>query len=399
MKALSPPKINYPKVHTCKVCGLTLSNYNYTAHMRKHNMTKEEYFRKYMPVLFKNTIRVGPYIIDKQKFRNEWNMIRSKIRENLQNPSWTQLKFILYTFAFDGTIKGNAKYYQDVFDFWFKEYSFKECLERWVKLKNFKGVKSENVEYYTLRFGETEGMRKLQEKSERVKGDKNPGYNHGGKFSPLSNKFIHKDKVDKKEVIKKISKSNKENGNNSTTLAYWLNLGYDEETARQKLTERQTTFSLDICIKKYGELEGRKRHAERQKKWMKNFKTINFSSISQELFWSIAKKLDSLDNIYFAELNKDKKPDKSGKNHEYRLNLKESYIMPDFIDIEKRKIIEFDGIYWHGETFIKNTNKTREYTRDKRIEECGYEVLHIKEDFYRNNKDEAIRQCIEFLSE
>ena len=30
----------------------------------------------------------------------------------------------------------------------------------------------------------------IQDQSERIKGDKNPAYNHGGKYSPFSDKFI-----------------------------------------------------------------------------------------------------------------------------------------------------------------------------------------------------------------
>jgi len=50
---------------------------------------------------------------------------------------------------------------------------------------------------------------------------------------------------------------------------YWLKQGYTEEEAIMKVKERQTTFSLDICIAKYGKEEGLKRFNERQDKWQK----------------------------------------------------------------------------------------------------------------------------------
>lgn len=369
MKASNNLKINYPKKHKCKVCGLELSNYNYTNHFKKHNLTKEQYFRKFMPTIFKDSLKVGNYSINKQKFRNEWNRLSVIKNSIFNNVTYKQLKFILYIFALEGTVKGNVKLFDAVFKYWFNEYTFEECLERWQLLKNFDGVKSENLEYLCLRWGETLGKQKFKDKSERVKGSKNPAYNHGGKYSPLSDKFIHKDKVDKNEIINKISESCKTNGNHSTTLEYWLKRGYDLEAAKEKLSSRQKTFSLEKCIEKYGEAKGKERWKKRQEKWLKNFKFNNFSMISQDLFWNLSNELKSLKNIYFAELDSDKQMDKSGKNNEYRLVLEGCTILPDFIDIKRKKIIEFQGSYYHSESFLGEIGIERE-----------------KKDVYRRNK-------------
>ena len=43
----------------------------------------------------------------------------------------------------------------------------------------------------------------------------------------------------------------------------------------------------------------------------------------------------------------------SGNNNELRLRLNEKLILPDFIDTNLNKIIEFDGTYWHK---VKNKN-------------------------------------------
>jgi hypothetical protein len=48
---------------------------------------------------------------------------------------------------------------------------------------------------------------------------------------------------------------------------YWLLRGYTEEDADRKVSQSQKTFSLDVCIKKYGEEEGEKRWLDRQEKW------------------------------------------------------------------------------------------------------------------------------------
>ena len=57
-----------------------------------------------------------------------------------------------------------------------------------------------------------------------------------------------------------------------TSIEYWLKQGYSEEESKRLLSERQSTFSLKICIEKYGEAEGTIVFNERQEKWQN---TIN----------------------------------------------------------------------------------------------------------------------------
>ena len=189
--------------------------------------------------------------------------------------------------------------------------------------------------------------------SEKIKGDKNPAYQHGGKFSAFSKNFVkYQDKTEEevtesiKEVCEKSSISNRENGNNDTTLIYWMSKGYSEEDAKKAISERQATFSLEKCIEKYGEVVGKQRWLDRQEKWHKSFKKSNFSKVSQKLFNELLDLLPSSEFVYFATLQKDTENIK--KNNEYRLRLKDRLILPDFIDLNTNRIIEFDGDYWHG---------------------------------------------------
>ena len=237
----------------------------------------------------------------------------------------------------------------------------------------------------------------LKKQSDRMKGSNNPWFEHGGKFSPFSDKFIYADKIVKEKLYKKVSKSNRENGNNDTTAKYWISRGYTVEEAKEKISKRQSTFSLEKCIQNYGEKQGKERWLERQKKWHKNYKKQNFSKISQELFWFIVRNLDDLTGIYFAELDENKKKDMSGKNWEYTLKLDNSFIKPDFYIENSNKIIEFDGTYWHNNNKIRNTNKNRENVRDQKILKNGFKVLHIKEELYKENKEKIIRDCLEFI--
>jgi hypothetical protein len=211
------------------------------------------------------------------------------------------------------------------------------------------------------------------------------------------NKISNLQKINSNKIIKK-RKENPEqySATTQTQIGYWLNKGFSEEESKIKLSERQTTFSLEKCIQKYGETNGLKRFNERQKKWLLNNKRNNFSKISQDLFWDILESDKSIsDNeIYFATYNNGEK-NNSGKNHEYRLDVIESYILPDFFDKTTGRIIEFDGTYYHR---LTPENSLREEKRDKMIIKSGYEVLHISELDYKNNKQEIIDKCVAFLN-
>jgi hypothetical protein len=78
------------------------------------------------------------------------------------------------------------------------------------------------------------------------------------KFPDLSMEECEKLAADKNKSIKKIS---------PTQILYWTSRGYSEGDAKKKISELQKTFSLDICIEKYGIEEGTKRWSERQEKW------------------------------------------------------------------------------------------------------------------------------------
>jgi very-short-patch-repair endonuclease len=241
----------------------------------------------------------------------------------------------------------------------------------------------------------SDALLKLQ--SERIKGDKNPGYQHGGKYSPFSLNYIHG--TDNVEVTKRKAKENKTKDKDNTQIEYWLNkTNGNLEEAQKLLSQRQSTFSLKKCVEKHGKENGTQIWLNRQEKWHKNYKKSNFSKVSQDLFWQIAEKLGSLSNVYFAELNDNKEKDLSGNNNELRLRLNEKLILPDFIDTNLNKIIEFDGTYWHK---VKNKNYSFDDNPDikkqKLIIENGYTVLHINEFDYNNDKQGTVEKCLNFL--
>ncbi len=57
-----------------------------------------------------------------------------------------------------------------------------------------------------------------------------------------------------------------------TQLGYWIKKGLSEDEAKVALKERQSTFTLEKQIAKYGLEEGTRRFNERQEKWQNTLK-------------------------------------------------------------------------------------------------------------------------------
>lgn len=80
---------------------------------------------------------------------------------------------------------------------------------------------------------------------------------------------IIKAKIKKDENNKKGSRNSKNalRINNNKTIEYWTIRGYSKEEAMSIISQSQKTFSLDICIEKYGYDEGYLIWYNRQQKW------------------------------------------------------------------------------------------------------------------------------------
>ena len=246
-----------------------------------------------------------------------------------------------------------------------------------------------------------------KELSRRWKGKNNPGYRHNGTLSPFSDKFVNGYDPTIHERKKQTTLKNRE-FNNPNTLNYYLHKGYSNKEAIElrKQYKNSITFSLENCIKKYGEKEGTKKFNSRQIKWQA---TLNSKSPEE-----------------IADINKRKiakgysisKAEKEIQN--FLLNLFEiesQYVIlkekKSFIyDIAyKNKIIEYHGDYWHcnpkkypaeyfnrrlkctaGEKWIKDQDKL------KIIKDAGFDVLVIWEYDYKKNKEKILQDCVCFLN-
>jgi len=241
--------------------------------------------------------------------------------------------------------------------------------------------------------------------------------------------------IEAKEKISKIQSKNAykvKNHTNNININYLINSGLTEIEAKEKIKKRQTTFSLEKCVKKYGELEGKKKWEERQikwqntlnlkyskekrkewssftyedftkkygkekaDKWLKNKVSHNFySKISSELFNEIQKNINKY--FYFGE----NEYVISGNNWIYKL---------DFYDKESKKAIEFNGDFWHANPqiykdidinpYLKLTAKEIwefDNNRIKNIKTKINDIIIIWESEYIKDKKKIIDKCINFL--
>lgn len=248
--------------------------------------------------------------------------------------------------------------------------------------------------------------------SEKILGEKNP--NHTSKTtieerksrSPFSKDFVNYDNEDKRQkFIKEVC----DNKPYNTRIEYWLDKGFNEEEAKEKLKERQTTFTLEICIEKYGKVDGEKIYIDRQKQWMKSLTEngnlkYGYSQVSQNLAYELLNFYNNSEreNIYFAT-----------KNFEHRIDKKGGGIwLYDFTDLNNKKIIEYNGDQYHGNPSIYESNDTPHpfrknitaqeiWDKDERkiqaAKDIGFDILVVWDSEFKKNKDEVIAKCRDFL--
>ena len=198
---------------------------------------------------------------------------------------------------------------------------------------------------------------------------------------------------------------------NTTQIEYWLKKGFTKNESIEKIKERQKTFTLEKCIDRYGEIEGLEIWNNRQIKWSEKvetkykngdfvkFRNDNYSEPELEMFDIIIEKLELKNkNVHY------------GKKQFYRhfKNLGKTFSY-DFV--YNKKIIEFNGDYWHCNPNTYNKNYFHKYLqmfayeiwekekiKIKSIEDLGYDVLIIWECDYKYHKEETIEKCIKFLN-
>lgn len=197
-----------------------------------------------------------------------------------------------------------------------------------------------------------------------------------------------------------------------TQLNYWIKQGYSEEEAKKLQSERQTTFTLEKCIKKYGEAEGTKRFEDRQRRWYEKIsKTMELNgtcnnTVSKEslkLFEPIYNEMKSKYTCYIGIQN-------SGTS-EYKIFVNGAMYLFDFAIKELKLIFEYNGEAFHpNPTWDKErwnnwrqafSGKTAdEYhtyymQKIKAAEDCGFKVIQLWSSETIENNTKIIKDAIQ----
>lgn len=237
--------------------------------------------------------------------------------------------------------------------------------------------------------------------SERIKGEKNPGYGNGGKFSPFSETNPNNTPESIAAMKQKMVANRK---NYTTRLEYYTDKGMSLDEAHEALSKRQRTFTLEKCIKKYGDVEGRRIYNERQEKWIdtlskkspEEWEDINRRKIASG--WIFSK----IEEKFISEVE-----DTSGLTAERQFKFGYSFVDAKF----GNKLIEFYGDFWHHnpDKFSKNyvnpitkRSSSEQWTIDaaklSKLKSNGYDVLVVWESEYKKHRNETLQKCQTFLT-
>lgn len=252
----------------------------------------------------------------------------------------------------------------------------------------------------------------LAEIAQRVSGKNNPAYQHGGKFSPFSDKFIGK--ATKRQAIASMKATKKaEPQNNCARIEYWLEKTNGDATeAARMLSESQATFSLEKCVARHGEEKGRRVWQERQDRWQETLRSKPPEEIARINRLKMITGPISKIETRFVEMIRARVSD-----IQTQLSLvtetKKGYVY----DIErKKKIIEFNGDFWHarpgrfaaeqpaqwsrkdGRKLTAQEVWERDRLKHEAARSQGYEVMVVWEGDFKTDPDQTVQRAIDFLT-
>lgn len=305
-------------------------------------------------------------------------------------------------------------------------YDFVTCKECGAHLTNFNekhfAMHGLTRETYEAKYGKITQWTAQKLIDEKLIGENNPNSvaktdeqtrKERSPFSPEFYKARNIDDQEREKFIKGIDRVQ------TTQLEYYTRQGYSIEKARELLSERQRTVTLERFIEVYGEDEGYERYKQRGQRWKNSL--INrkdsvdvigrivpgrYSNVSQELFNSIHEKLVEQNIIGLTEKY-------ATNNGEFViLNEEESaWYSFDYTIPELDYIIEFNGELFHprlekltekefkewecplsdksGYEILLHDNKKADFIRNR-----GYRLKIVWESDYRKDKDAIVSDCV-----
>ena len=358
----------------------------------------------------------------------DWKNHCPKFKEyySTQNPEWSE----------EECIKAAKKYCREInwqcIEFYQKKYpdkTLEECENlRKEAVFNKRCNSQQYIEYYEKRFPDATPEERIEmlnnaKKNYLSKRPNNSGGNnpaHKSKTSELERRqrspkciefyelrypnLTEKEYIDMVNEHKKLTNSRLTPDKYSTKIEYWTTKGYSVEEAQKKLDEKnkERSFTLEKCIRKYGVEEGTRKFNKRQEKWLKslykNFEKYGDGrSCGSEFAYDVISCI--CDRLYINKPIKEKfMTDEDGSCYSYDFKL-------------NKKLIEFNEDYWHmnpsiyKENDINNTTKKTakeiwDYDYKKKLcaERHGYKLLYIWESEYKESRDKVIKKCIKFLT-
>ena len=192
----------------------------------------------------------------------------------------------------------------------------------------------------------------------------------------------------------------KARSNNASTLEYYQERKYENaEKSRSDFIKQHNSNTLENFKEKYGNELGEEKYFKWKSDSAENNKFKGYSIISQKLFWSLYKILrEEYEHIYFKKLNK-----------EYNLRSDKKLYCYDFAVFDNKKIIEFNGDYWHAnpdkyqsEDIVYESVSAKDIWIKDEIkngfaESKGFDVMVIWENEYKEDEEDCIGKCLSFL--
>lgn len=263
-----------------------------------------------------------------------------------------------------------------------------------------------------------------EDRRDRKLGSKNVFYDHKGKFSAVSKNcaqyegLSNEEKEQKiQEVIDKQRQGREEGGGYTTRVNYWLKKGFSLDESILKVQERQRTFSLEICIRKYGREEGRRIWEQRQQVWLDslyaNMTEEEYIQLKQRKIQSFVRGWSQIAFELFTQLHHQEAiyayP---GCDDEATITIQDGSEFCISVDYMLGNcVIEFYGddihanpLYFTADEESKGiiTKKAhqiweRDAAKQKLITDAGFKLLVVWEHDYKWKREETIKQCRKFL--
>jgi len=345
---------------TCKECGQNFTNNsNFTKHLKFHNMTIKDYYDKH----FK----------DEEEGKCKKCGAPTDFDKSIQTFDYGErnLRMGYLPLCKEHKIKGFTK------EKAIYTYGEEEGLIRWEHYCSAQ-ERSNSFEYKQEKHGWTKEQYDEYNSSRAVTLE-----NLTRKYGPMEGKRRFESYCEKQKYV-------------GCALEYFQEK-YGEEEGRIYFEElnKSKAQTCENFQKKYGDVLGEQKYIE----YMEGVRPM-FSKDSQELFWYVYNRTEN-SHIHFAALGKEfGKYDKDNK----------TYYFYDYVDSERKKVIEYNGMLFHArspddETFFnpRNPEKTakesweRDTIKRELMEALGFEYCVVWECDFLKDKERVKEECLKFL--